>query len=62
MEPYTAPPPQGRLIVKRDGHSITRKIPKPVVLVDTWEKEPFDFSRFKNWIAGEKLTVERDDV
>lgn len=57
MEFYPAPPPQGRLIVKRAGHSITRKIPKPVVLIDTREKEPFDFSRFKNWIAGEKYTA-----
>jgi len=52
--PDPVPPPSGRLIVKRGGHSITRKIPKPVVLVDTREKQPFDFSGFKNWIAGEK--------
>jgi ERCC4-type nuclease len=52
-----AQPPSGRLIVKRGGHSITRQIPKPVVLVDTREKYPFDFSRFKNWIAGEKRTA-----
>jgi hypothetical protein len=48
------PPPAGRLIVKRNGSSITRQIPKPVVLVDTREQMPFDFSRFPNWIAGEK--------
>jgi hypothetical protein len=53
-EHHPAPPPTGRLIVKRDGHSITRQIPKPIVLVDTREKYPFDFSRFKNWIGGEK--------
>lgn len=46
--------PSGRLTVKRGGHSITRQIPKPVVLVDTREQMPFDFSRFPNWIAGEK--------
>jgi ERCC4-type nuclease len=46
--------PSGRLTVKRGGHSITRQIPKPVVLVDTREQLPFDFSRFPNWIAGEK--------
>ncbi len=50
-------PPKGRLIVKRGGHSITRQIPKPIVLVDTREKYPFDFSQFKNWIAGEKRTA-----
>lgn len=52
-----AQPPAGRLIVKRGGHSITRQIPKPIVLVDTREKYPFDFSGFKNWIAGEKRTA-----
>ncbi len=52
-----AAPPTGRLIVKRGGHSITRQIPKPIVLVDTREKYPFDFSRFRNWIAGEKRTT-----
>jgi ERCC4-type nuclease len=49
-----APPPTGRLIVKRNGHSITRQIPKPIVLVDTREKYPFNFSRFPNWIAASK--------
>ncbi len=49
-----APPPSGRLIVKRNRHSITRQIPKPIVLVDTREKYPFDFDRFPNWIAASK--------
>ena len=53
-EYFPAPPPSGRLIVKRGGHSITRQIPKPVVLVDTREKYPFDFSGFKSWIAVAK--------
>jgi len=53
-EHHPAPPPTGRLIVKRGGHSITRKIPKPIVIVDTREKNPFDFSRLKNWIAEER--------
>ena len=52
--PYPVAPPSGRLIVKRDGHSITRQIPKPIVLVDTREQYPFDFSRFPNWISDEK--------
>jgi len=52
--PNPVAPPLGRLIVKRNGHSITRQIPKPIVLVDTREKYPFDFSRFPNWIADEK--------
>ena len=45
-------PTRSRLIVKREGHSITRKIPKPVVLVDTREQDPLSFDRFPNWIAG----------
>ena len=37
------PPSTSRLTVIRDGHSITRSagIPKPIVLVDTREKEHF---------------------
>jgi len=54
QERYPADPPSGRLIVKRGGHSITRQIPKPVVVVDTREKYPFDFGRLKNWIIGTK--------
>ena len=41
-------PTKSRLIVKRNGHSITRKIPKPFVLVDTREKDPLSFDRFPN--------------
>lgn len=56
-EYHPAAPPSGRLLVKRGGHSITRQIPKPIVLVDTREKNPFDFSGFKNWIADTKSQV-----
>jgi ERCC4-type nuclease len=52
---YFVPPPSRRLIVKRDGHSITRRIPKPVVLIDSREQSPFDFTRFPNWIAEERV-------
>jgi ERCC4-type nuclease len=41
----------------RDGHNIIRsaRIPKPVVLVDTREKEPFPlFLNHPNWIGGER--------
>jgi len=51
---YPVSPPSSRLLVKRKGHSITRQIPKPVVLVDTREKTPFEFDRFTNWVAGTK--------
>lgn len=52
--PHPVGPPTGRLIVKREGHSITRQIPKPIVLIDTRERTPLTFARFPNWIAGEK--------
>ena len=45
-------PPTGRLLVKRAGHSITRQIPKPTILVDTREKLPFDFTNHSNWIGN----------
>jgi len=47
----------GRLVVKRDGHNIIRsaRVPKPVVLVDTREKQPFAlFANHPNWIGGER--------
>ena len=60
MEPVA--PPKSRLIVKRAGHSITRKIPKPVVLIDTREQTPFSFSNFPNWIKSErKLKLDAGD-
>jgi ERCC4-type nuclease len=48
------PPPSGRLVVKRKGKSITRKIPKPIVIVDTREQTPFEFLSHDNWIAETK--------
>ena len=52
--PVCVAPTTSRLIVKRRGHSITRKIPKPVVLVDTREQFPLSFAHFSNWIAETK--------
>lgn len=49
-EQFWVDPPPRRLIVKRDGHSITRQIPKPVVLVDTRERQPYHLHAFDNWI------------
>jgi ERCC4-type nuclease len=56
---FVAPPP-GRLIVKRDSKSITRKIPKPTILVDTREQLPFEFLNVPNWI--EKTKKKKLDV
>ena len=53
-ESYFVSPPSNRLIVKRNGSSITRQIPKPVVLIDSRERYPFNFNRFPNWIADQK--------
>ena len=50
-------PTTSRLRVMRDGHNIIRsaRIPKPVVLVDTREREPFPLhANHPNWIAGER--------
>lgn len=50
-------PTDSRLRVMRRGQSIIRKegIPKPVVLVDTREKEPLPlYANHPNWIAGER--------
>jgi ERCC4-type nuclease len=55
-----APAPGARLLVKRNGHSITRSIPKPTVVIDTREKEPFEFKGLRNWI--ERTTRRKLDV
>ena len=56
-EPRFVAPTTSRLRVMRDGHNIIRSagIPKPVVLVDTREREPFPLhANHPNWIAGER--------
>jgi hypothetical protein len=48
---------KSRLRVVRAGHNIIRsaRIPKPVVLADTREKEPLPlFANHPNWIGGER--------
>jgi ERCC4-type nuclease len=50
-------PTPSRLRVMRDGHNIIRsaRIPKPVVLVDTRERQPFPLhENHPNWIGGER--------
>ena len=48
-----APPPIPAL-ADRGGTQL--KTPRSVLLVDTREQQPFDFSRFQHWFAG----VERE--
>ena len=46
-----------RLLVMRNGRSIIRSasVPKPLVLVDTREKQPLPlFANHPNWIGGER--------
>ena len=58
-------PTTSRLRVMRDGHNIIRsaRIPKPVVLVDTRERQPFPlFENHPNWIGGERrVTLKTGD-
>lgn len=54
---YFIPPPTSRLRVMRNGRNIIRAegIPKPLVLVDTREKEPLPLhANHPNWIGGER--------
>jgi ERCC4-type nuclease len=47
-----AAPPKGPVIIKRDGHNISRSIPLPTVIIDSNEQRPFDFSYHANWIGA----------
>ena len=44
------PPPAIPVIAERGGTQL--KTPKPVIVVDTREQNPFDFSRFSGWFSG----------
>src|SRR5207302_3148955 len=45
-------PPLIPVLAERGGTQL--KTPRPVVLVDTREQNPFDFFRFEHWFAGIK--------
>jgi len=50
-------PPSGRLRVVRNGSSIIRTagVPKPTVIVDSREQQPFEFlPDHRNWIGGQQ--------
>ncbi len=54
------PPPAIPVLAERDGTQL--KTPRPTVLVDTREQNPFDFSRFEGWFAGiEKRALKLGD-
>jgi ERCC4-type nuclease len=44
------PPPVIPVLAERGGTQL--KTPRPVLLIDTREQTPFDFSRFAGWFAG----------
>jgi ERCC4-type nuclease len=48
----TTPVPQPVIPVLAERGGTQLKTPRPVVLVDTREQNPFDFSRFEGWFAG----------
>jgi hypothetical protein len=53
-------PPMISVIAERGGTQL--KTPRPVLLVDTREQNPLDFSRFDGWFAGiEKKALKLGD-
>jgi ERCC4-type nuclease len=44
------PPPTIPVLAERGGTQL--KTPRPVLVVDTREQNPFDFSRFQGWFSG----------
>jgi hypothetical protein len=50
MSTTPVPYPVIPVLAERGGTQL--KTPRPVVLVDTREQNPFDFSRFEGWFAG----------
>jgi ERCC4-type nuclease len=49
------PPPAIPVLAERGGTQL--KTPRPTVLVDTREQNPFDFSRFEAWFSGIERTA-----
>src|SRR5258708_36099849 len=54
------PHPAIPVLAERGGTQL--KTPRPVILVDTREQTPFDFSRFEGWFSGiEKKPLQLGD-
>jgi ERCC4-type nuclease len=47
-----APGPHPAIPVLAERGGTQLKTPRPLILVDTREQNPFDFSRFEGWFAG----------
>jgi ERCC4-type nuclease len=57
-----APVPRPAIPVLAERGGTQLRTPRPAVLVDTRERNPFDFSRFDGWFAGvEKKTLKLGD-
>jgi len=48
----TAPLPHPAIPVLAERGGTQLKTPRPVILVDSREQNPFDFSRFEGWFSG----------
>src|SRR5512140_431861 len=60
MTAAPVPPPVVPVLAERGGTQL--KTPRPVVLVDTREQNPFSFTRFEGWFAGtEQKALELGD-
>jgi ERCC4-type nuclease len=60
MSAVPVPHPAIPVLAERGGTQL--KTPRPVILVDTREQNPFDFSRFEGWFAGiEKRALKLGD-
>ncbi len=50
MTAAPVPPPAQPVVAERGGTAL--RTPRPVVIVDTREQNPFSFARFRGWFAG----------
>jgi ERCC4-type nuclease len=50
MTALPVPPPALPVVPERGGTQL--RAPRPAVIVDTREKNPFSFARFRGWFAG----------
>ena len=60
MAAAPVPPPILPVLAEHGGTQL--KTPRPVLLIDTREQNPLDFSRFEGWFAGiEKKALKLGD-
>ncbi len=48
MTPYL--PPRHPTLLKPDGARVT--LPKPTLIIDTREQQPYTFASYRHWFAG----------